>query len=363
MDASGQVILLIVVWIVLTGALVLVMWRPIAPKDSALEKSQRFKPPIPVLKEAPKAQQDTSRPGGALVSDAPGARDDPGDDIDKPATLPRSSKTQAHKPEMGRSFKIAFPDGHMARALRVNSSTDTQFILKELDLTEKPCIFISGGAGGMSDADRTRVQSMIDAVADFANNNGAVIIDGGTEAGVMKMVGDARHSSKHDFPLIGVAPLGKIAYPGYSNPDQEAELEDGHSHFVLVEGEEWGDETDLIVGMMEALRDGSKLPGVVILINGGSIALKEVHLATTKQLGLPTLVLEGSGRAADELSTAFRSGKTSRKILKAILDGGDIVLLGVDENPDSIKARLREHFKNQRSGSGPANPLPGPFDE
>lgn len=355
MDAGGQVIVLIGVWIVLNLVLVFLMSRPIAPKDSALEKSRRIKIPLPVLEEAPKAQQDASRPGGAIAP-AQTVQADAGDETEKPATLPRSSETQAHIPIIGQSFKISFADGHTARALRVRNSTDPEKIIKELDLSYKPCIFISGGAGGMSEDDRKRVQSMIDSVADFANVNNAVIIDGGTEAGVMQMVGEARHNGKHDFPLIGVAPLGKISYPGYPNPAQEAELEDGHSHFVLVEGQDWGDETDLIVNMMLAVRDHGKLPGVVILINGGSIALKEVHLATTQQLGLPTLVLEGSGRAADELSTAFRSGKTSRKILKAILEGGDIELLGVSEKPGTIKDRLRDRFDRQGGLAG--DPLP-----
>lgn len=327
MNESGQVLLFILVWIVLHAALIVVLWRPIAPKDSAIERERRNKRTVPELDDAPRAQQDASRRGGPVTGE--------------------STTKQA---EAG--FTITFPGGNVAHALRVTEQTAPDSIMQHLALTVKPCIFISGGAGGMSDDDRQRVQAMINSVADFAASNNAVIIDGGTEAGVMQMVGEARYRAKHSFPLVGVAPLGKVAYPGYENPDKEAELEDGHSHFVLVEGKEWGDETGVIVRMMEAFRDGGKLPGVVILINGGSIALKEVHLATTQQLGLPTLVLEGSGRAADELSTAFRSGKASRRILKSILEGADIELIGVEEKPERIKDRLRERFDRQQ-GTAP----------
>lgn len=324
MDGSGQVLLLIVVWIVLHIVLIAVLWRPIAPKDSAVERARQTKLPLPDLEDAPKAQQDASRPGGAIGGTKSADR------------LPAA-------------FAIQFPGGSTAHAMRVTEATDPRHILQQLALAVKPCIFISGGAGGMSEEDRQRVQAMINCVADFADDHDAAIIDGGTEAGVMQMIGEARQNGSHRFPLIGVAPLGKIAYPGYENPEKEAELEDGHSHFVLLESNDWGDETILIVNMMEAIRDTGKMPGVVILINGGNIALKEVHLATTKQLGLPTLVLEGSGRAADELSTAFRSGKANREILRSILEGADIELVGVGETPELLKERLRERFERQQS--------------
>ena len=43
-------------------------------------------------------------------------------------------------------------------------------------------------------------------------------------------------------PCIGVAVGSLTAWPG--NTTGEAPLEPNHSHFVLVEGEQWGDETE-----------------------------------------------------------------------------------------------------------------------
>lgn len=355
MDATGQMLLAILVYVLLHVVLLAVLLvPPIAPKDSesAVEKSrqlakQRDARPLPPLNypegwTATPDKTTTSTPqAGSADRDA-----DAADNIGA-STHPRSSTQVSHAPEYGKPFTIAFDGGHTARAIRVNESTDSGHILRSLGVEPRPCIFISGGAGGMSDEDRNRVKAMIAEVARFAQQREAVIIDGGTEAGIMQMVGEARQSDQHDFPLIGVAPLGKVAYPGYENPGQEASLEDGHSHFVLVEGDEWGDETTLIVNLLRAIRDGGRLPGMVILINGGSIALKEVHLATTQELNLPTLVLEGSGRAADELSTAFRSGRTTRKILQAILEGGDIELVGVIDGPDALRTRLQQRFDKQ----------------
>lgn len=242
-------------------------------------------------------------------------------------------------------FNITFDNGQYAKAIRVKQDTKTDIIKKLLGFSEAmACIFISGGAGLMSDEDKKRVQEIMDAVAKFAQEHKAVIIDGGTESGVMQMIGDSRQRAGHTFPLIGVTPLNKISYPGYKNPKEEAFLEDSHSHFVLVDGHNWGDESDLIVRLTHDMGHEGKLPAVGILINGGQIAMHEVYLASTTDMKMPMIILEGSGRAADEISTAFRTGKTQRNILRAILNGGEIVLVAVSEGAEAVQDKLEEHF-------------------
>jgi hypothetical protein len=55
-------------------------------------------------------------------------------------------------------------------------------------------------------------------------------------------------------------------------------------------------------------------------------------------------VLEGSGRAADEISTAYRTGKTNQAVLQAILAGGNIELVGTSEGPDGLRRKLAQKF-------------------
>lgn len=242
-------------------------------------------------------------------------------------------------------FNITFDNGQHAKAIRVRQDANPEHIRKALGFTEsKACIFISGGAGLMSDEDKKLVQDIMDTVAKFAQEHKAVIIDGGTESGVMQMIGDSRQRGKHTFPLIGVTPLNKISYPGYKNPNEEAFLEDSHSHFVLVDGENWGDESNLIVRLTHEMGHHDKLPAIGILINGGQIAMHEVYLASTTDMKMPMIILEGSGRAADEISTAFRTGKTQRNILRAILNGGEIELVAVNEGAEAVQEKLEEHF-------------------
>ena len=249
-------------------------------------------------------------------------------------------------PALNQCFDMTFANKHTAHAVRVPKENNAAQVLKTLGFTEpKPCLFVSGGASYMSAEDRKRVEEILSGVGEFIEEIGGVIIDGGTEAGVMQMVGEARMKGQFTFPLIGVSPLGKVSYPGYKNPHEEAFLEDNHSHFVLVDGDAWGDESQTIVNLTYAICNKRQLPSAGILINGGVIAMHEIYLASTTELKLPILVLEGSGRTADEISTAFRTGDTNRGILRAILAGGDIQIIAANEGMDVVRKKLAERFK------------------
>ncbi|HRF95090.1 MAG TPA: hypothetical protein PLZ51_07845, partial [Aggregatilineales bacterium] len=223
------------------------------------------------------------------------------------------------------------------------------FLLRTLGFKPpQPILFVSGGASGMSDYDKRQTELMMEAVALFAEQNGITLIDGGTESGIMKMCGDIRIRHKYKFPLLGVSPRGLVSFPDHPNPHAQAELEDGHTHFVLVEGDEWGAESEMIINLtmtMSGAGTTARKPAVGILINGGKIAMQEIYLATTRDKHkLPIIVLDGSGRAADEVSTAFRTGRTTQAVLRAILKGGDIQLVGTNEGADVIRKKLSLKF-------------------
>lgn len=249
-------------------------------------------------------------------------------------------------PTYNTCFKMVFENGNTAKAVRIQSSDTVGEALAALQLTEpRPVIFVSGGAGGMSDKDKALTKSIVEAVCIFAEEQSAVIVDGGTESGIMQMLGDIRKTHNSKFLLVGVSPLGKISYPGYKNPNEEAYLEDSHSHFVLVDGEDWGSESESIVTLAKMLSGNGSHSAVGILINGGRIAMHEVYLATTREKKLSIIVLEGSGRAADDISTAFRTGKANQAILQAILKGGDIQLVGTVEGPEAMREKLISKFQ------------------
>ena len=152
-------------------------------------------------------------------------------------------------------FIINFKDNKFAPAIRVQLDSNPQRIIDVFNLiSPRPTIFITGGASAMSDDDIARTRILIEeCIAAFAQEKKITVVDGGTEAGVMDMIGDARRRHNYNFPLIGVSPLQKVEYPGFKGADPEAELQDGHSHFVLVESSEWGGETNTIIALTKAI--------------------------------------------------------------------------------------------------------------
>lgn len=244
-------------------------------------------------------------------------------------------------------FTIKFAEGQFAPALRVPKTGDPKRVIDVFNLiTPRPAIFISGGASAMSDADIAQTRVLIEqCIAVFAQEHRITVVDGGTEAGVMEMIGAARRKNNYNFPLLGVAPLQKVSWPQHKNDDAEAELQSGHSHFVLVEGDEWGDESNLIVNLTKAITHNGEVPMVGILINGGKIAEREVYLAgATGENRMPLIIIDGSGRTADNISTAYKTQRTDSALIKAIIQGADVRLTALHAGIDALQAELDKVF-------------------
>lgn len=248
-------------------------------------------------------------------------------------------------PDYNTRFEIKFDADHVSQAFRVQKATPPTAITGLLNIPQPaPAIFLTGGAGSMSPEDIERTREIIDMLAHFAVEHKAVIIDGGTNSGIMQMMGAARGKYNLTFPLIGIAPLKKVTFPGYTNPEYEAELDKNHTHFILIDAESWGDESEMILGLTGVISGSGKLPALGILINGGMIARQEVYLAATKEFRMPIVILEGSGRAADEIAAAFKTGRANQRILQAILAGGDIQLVNTVEGADAMRNKLLTRF-------------------
>lgn len=258
--------------------------------------------------------------------------------------LRRSSTTDKDGIDSGKVFSVSFANGTKAVGMYAPKGTRPEVIRDQLKLTPTaPTLFIVGGAGGMSDDDIKRTQRIIDTIAEFAEKNGLIIIDGGTESGIMQMVGDSRRRGKYTFPLIGIAPLKKIKFPGYDNLSAEGELEDSHSHFVLVEGDAWGAESALIQNLARCLSGYSTYPMLGMLINGGNVALGELKMAVDNRI--PMILLEGSGRAADQVVTALRTGETSQVMIRQIMaEQADLQFIKTTDSPERVKERLTQRY-------------------
>lgn len=242
-----------------------------------------------------------------------------------------------------RPFPIRFANGQRSRAVYVPHGVDPHYVQMQLRLPRgQATIFAIGGAGGMSAEDVKRCQGLIDGVCTFARDREIVIITGGTEGGIMQMFGDSRQRLKLKLRLVGIAPLSRVRFPGRENPDADADLEDSHSDFVLVEGQTWGVESELLqeLALCVAGYDHRKVAG--ILINGGSIALNEVAMAAER--GLTMFVVEGSGRAADAVATAIRTKTAEQAMMKIVVEGGHIEFIHTTDKVEAAQAKLAAHF-------------------
>lgn len=240
---------------------------------------------------------------------------------------------------MAPSFDISFPNGNTATAIRVEAGADLDSVLHSLGLDgARPVLVVVGGAGKLNDDDRARVRSLfVRVLAPLAQTLNAVVVDGGTDAGVMQMMGRARCRTNSTFPLIGVAPIGTAGLPGQPLPHPDgAFLEPHHTHFVLVPGNYWGDESIWIAQIASAIANDS--PSVTVLINGGEATWNDA--SQNVQEGRPLLVIAGSGRTADALATAL-DGKVTDERARRIVGSG--LLKSIDlRSSDDLARVIRE---------------------
>lgn len=199
------------------------------------------------------------------------------------------------------AFGVDLGSGRRARAVRLGP--DLGSALDALGLAgPRPVLAVIGGAGGMTDADAEALAGLLDgALLPVIAARDLAVVDGGTDNGVMRLMGRARSATGAGFPLLGVAAEGTVALPG--DPDGARDgwpLEPNHTHFLLVPGDRFGDESKWLAGA--ATRIAGRSPAVTVLINGGAISFDDVSRSLAD--GRPVLVLEGTGRTADRIAAA-----------------------------------------------------------
>ncbi len=224
-------------------------------------------------------------------------------------------------------------------AVEIDTIDDLALAAAALDLhPPRPVVVVVGGAGGLPEADENRLAMLfargIEPVLDRFR---AVAVDGGTKAGVMQIAGEARAASGASYPLIGVVVAGKVQLPGRPRTgDHRAVLEPHHSHFVIVPGEEWGEESSWIAYFASLLAQGR--PTVTVLLNGGDIAYDDAACSVRERR--PVIVVAGSGRTADALASAVQ-GKPSPARARKLAASGLIRSVPVDQ-PMALNGILEE---------------------
>lgn len=215
---------------------------------------------------------------------------------------------------------LTFPAGGHAPAVLVQEERHLDRALAALGLDRgRPALVLVGGADDLPDAQG--LGPLFAEIVALAERLRASVVDGGTDAGIMRLVGKARASARALFPLVGVAAEGTVVVPGGPPArDAAAPLEPNHSHFVLVPGSDWGDEVPWLGRVAEVLAGGA--PTVTLLVNGGEVARRDVEASV--EAGRAVVVVAGSGRTADDLAREADGEGLLASGLVAVADPGAV---------------------------------------
>ena len=202
-----------------------------------------------------------------------------------------------------RTEKIYFPD-QQALCVFPDENSNLAQAIEELGIRGRyPVIVLIGGEMDGQQADHTR--RVIEMIAKTAQSMNAVIICGGIDTGVMAEIGQIRGQKQYKFPLVGIVPEQVVTWPNGPHSKKflwwgsnRWQLESHYSHFILVSGSQFGDESPWINNAATLLSNGH--PSVTILISGGEVSRKDIQLSLEN--GRQVIVLSRTGRLADELA-------------------------------------------------------------
>lgn len=248
---------------------------------------------------------------------------------------------------MGKAFTISFSSRLSAQAIRIRRKSELSDSLRELGLVpSRSVIVLVGGAGGLMDRELDRLRPLFtESIAPLAEETGAVVIDGGTDSGIMSLMGRARSISPYHFPLIGIAVEKLVTWPNFTNSsfdpptNGQTALESHHTHFILVPGSDWGEESVWISQIANML--AGSLQSVTVLINGGDIAYQDVaHSARHRR---QVIVVAGSGRTAD-IFTDTMSGITAESRASKLLATGLFTFVHLENGPSALTTAIKDIF-------------------
>lgn len=203
-----------------------------------------------------------------------------------------------------RTQTINFPD-QQALCVFPAERSDLVEAISELGLKDHyPVIVLIGGEVDEKQVDITR--RAIEMISRIAEDIQAAVICGGTDMGVMAEIGRIRARESYKFPLIGVTPEELVTWPGGPSGTkvlwwgkQRWQLESHYSHFILVPGEQFGDESLWIADAAALLSKDHH--SVTLLINGGEVSRKDIQLSLEN--GRRVIVLSRTGGLADEFAS------------------------------------------------------------
>jgi hypothetical protein len=249
-----------------------------------------------------------------------------------------------------RAAVLELGPGRRALAASVETDTEIAAALEALGLgAPRPVLVVVGGAAGLTETVLLDCAACADDLVAAAAVRGGAIVDGGTDAGVMRLLGRAHVRARADVPLVGVVVGELAAFPGREAAPDAVSPEPEHTHFVLVPGSTWGDEAPWLARVADEL--AGDRPSATVLLNGGEIAWRDVEESIAA--GRRVLAVTGTGRTADALAAAVAGSPTEARAAVLVRSGlVEAVGLGEDARP-SLKARVEQILGADRDDDAP----------
>jgi hypothetical protein len=196
----------------------------------------------------------------------------------------------------------------------VSQPDDLPAALKALDIAvRRPVLVLVGGAGGMTPGHLAATAEVMERIIPALERWGAAVVDGGTDAGVMRVMGQVRAAAGGGLPLVGVAAEGTVVLPGTAPASHAAPLEPHHTQVILVPGDDWGDESRWLSLVATAIAHGQ--PSLTLVVNGGQITYDDIEYSLSA--GRPVIILAGTGRAADAIAAAAHGQAENERAAEA----------------------------------------------
>ncbi len=195
--------------------------------------------------------------------------------------------------------------------------------------------WIFGGAKGITFTEKFRLAPVLaEGLAQWAKGEPMGLISGGTESGVMGLVGDVSKEIENTGGNLvlnmGFAPKDSVRYQGWSGGEGKElgavyDISPKLTHFfAVIPGEsKFGDEAELMQKSFDGITIGDK-KSVGILANGGRFSANELRLNLAS--GRNVIVLAGTGRLADAVAAYLGEyeGRVEPEMVQMVQDIVDI---------------------------------------
>jgi hypothetical protein len=203
--------------------------------------------------------------------------------------------------------------------------------------TPRPVLVLVGGAAKLDPSVAEPLLRLFESLAPGLDRARATVLDGATAYGVMELMGLARSRAGARFPLVGLAAVGTVDVRCRADgaPRGTAALDPNHTHFILVPGNRWGDESPWISACAGVL--AGTLPSLTLVAAGGKVTRLDV--AQGLDARRPLLVIAGSGGTADELARWRRGGGLPTGMTLGAAQRGLTQALDL-EDPGAVRAQV-----------------------